>query len=162
MTQSWADAQRHLWERWLETLRQAGSGLSPVNVAAPGQLWARALDTWEPLVRQTLDAESTAMQAWVDGLAAAPNVPPHVRAQLQQVHELTKGWTETQRQLWEAMFASVRQFSASAAQHPSTTQAPAAELWQQMARPMLEAQAAWLRQWSGLLAGAGAGQAHHE
>ena len=160
VTQSWAEAQRRLWDGWLEALRQAGTSLSPANTGNPGQLWARALETWEPFVRQSLDTQSTAMQAWIDGLAAAPNVPPHVRTQLQQLQELTRGWTETQRQLWEAMFAAVRQFAASTAEHhPAAAQPPALEVWQQIARPVLEAQAAWLRQWSGVLASAGSGHA---
>jgi hypothetical protein len=155
VTQSWAEAQRRLWDGWLEALRQASAGLSVANGGNPSQeLWARALETWEPFVNQTLNAQSAAMQAWVDGLAAAPNVPQPVRAQLQQLQELTRGWTETQRQLWETMFAAVRQFAASLADHrPAGAEPPTTELWQQIARPVLEAQAAWLRQWSGLLAG---------
>jgi hypothetical protein len=163
VTQSWAEAQRRLWEGWLEAMRQAGAGLSPATAATPTRVLARAIDTWEPFVRQTLEAQSAAMQAWVDGLAGAPNVPEQVRLQLQQVQELTRGWTETQRQLWDAMFAAVRQVAASATeQRTPAAQLPAIELWQQIAGPVLEAQATWLRQLSGMLAGARAGQSHHE
>jgi hypothetical protein len=121
IAQSWAEAQRRLWE--------------------------------------ILEAQSAAMFALVDGLATAPNVPPQVRTQLKQVQELTRSWTETQRQLWEAMFAAVRQFTPDTAEYPKSV-VPPIELLQQFSRPVLEAQAAWLRQWSGLLGGAHAGQPH--
>jgi polyhydroxyalkanoate synthesis regulator protein len=111
VTRSWADAQRRLWEGWLEGLRQASGGFSAPTGGAPSQTFARNLDTWESFVRQTLDAQSSAMQAWAEQLAATPNLPPSVSAQVQQVQELTRGWTDTQRQLWDATFAAVRQWS---------------------------------------------------
>lgn len=161
VTQTWVEAQRRLWDGWLEAMRLAGSGLPTATGGGgnPSQVLSRAIDTWEPFVRQSLDAQTAAMQAWIDGMAAAPNIPPQMRPQLQQVQELTRGWTDTQRQLWEAMFAVARQMTASTAEHnASATAVPTAEVWQRFARPVLEAQATWLRQWSGLLAGVRNGQ----
>jgi len=162
-TQSWAEAQRRLWDTWLETIHQVGGGMTGAGAGNPAQLFGRAIDTWEVFVRQTLDAQTTAMQAWVDGLSTAPNVPDQLKPQLQQVQELTRGWIDTQRQLWEAMFAVARQLaSSSAAPHAAGGSAtPGPEMWREFARPALEAQAAWLRQWSGLL-GAGRNGPPHQ
>jgi len=167
VTRSWAETQRRLWDGWLAAINQAGSGLPTAAGANPTVVLARVIDTWEPFVRQTLDAQAAAMQSWVEGLSAAPNVPEHLRPQLQQVQELTRGWTDTQRQMWEAMFAVARQFTSATSHgqpangqpaHPP--QMPNMDMWQQFARPALEAQATWLRNWSGLLAGGLSGQPH--
>jgi hypothetical protein len=161
VTQSWAEAQRRLWDGWLAAMRQGGASPPNATGANPAELWAHVIDTWEPFVRQTLDAQSTAMQDWAAGISAAPDVPDHLRPQLQQVQELTRGWTDTQRQLWEAMFAVARQLaSSSAGQHAVASQWPTPELWREFARPVLEAQADWLRQWSGLLAAGRSGPPH--
>jgi hypothetical protein len=163
VTKSWAEAQRRLWDGWLAAMGQAGAGLPTAAGANPTYVWARVIDTWEPFVRQTLDAQAAAMQSWVEGLSAAPNVPEHLRPQLQQLQELTRGWTATQRQMWEAMFAVARQFAtASGGEHPQASQIPTMQLWQQFARPALEAQATWLRNWSSVLAGGRSGQPHKE
>jgi hypothetical protein len=154
VTESWAEAQRRLWDGWLDALHQASPGASPGGGTGSSQeLWARALATWEPFVRQSLDAQSAAMDAWINSVGAGPNVPEHLRARLEQAHELTRGWTDTQRRLWDAMFAAVRQFASNVPEQRRAGTPPVADVWQQIARPVLEAQAAWLRQWSGLLAG---------
>ena len=160
VTKSWAETQRRLWEGWLEAMGHAGTGLPTAVGTNPTEVWSRVIDTWEPFVRQTLDAQSAAVQSLVEGLSSAPNVPELFRAQLQQVQELTRGLTETQRQMWDAMFAAARQFTtATGGQHSAgTPQMPTLELWQQIARPALEAQASWLRNFSSLLAGGRSGQ----
>ena len=112
------------------------------------QSWAEA----QKRLWAILEAQSAAVFDIFDRLAATPNAPEPARAQLHQVRELTKSWTETQRKLWEAMFDVLGQSSARTEHHVTT--ATPIELWQQLSRPVFEAQAAWLRQWSGLLAGA--------
>ena len=163
VTRSWAEAQRRLWDGWLGAMDQAGTGLPAAAAGNPTDVWARVIDTWEPFVRQTLDAQAAAMQSWAEALTAAPNVPEHLRSQLQEVQELTRGWTATQRQMWEAMFGVARQFAATANhQPPHAAQMPNMEMWQQFARPALEAQASWLRNWSTVLAGGPNGQPHKD
>jgi hypothetical protein len=160
---SWAEAQHRLWDGWLEAMGHAGTGLPTATGANPTEVWSRLIDTWEPFVRQTLDAQAAAMQAWAEGLSAAPNVPEHLRPQLQQVQELTRGWMATQRQMWDAMFGASRQFAtATGGEHPHAQQLPNMELWQQFARPAMEAQATWLRNWSGVLAGGRSGYPRKE
>jgi hypothetical protein len=153
--QSWVEAQRQLWETWVGAMQQAGGGMPRPDGATPSQLLGRTLDTWEPFVRQTLEAQAKAMDAWVETFNTTPNMPEQIRTQVEQLQKLTRGWLETEHQLWDAMFGVARQFAAAAEsqteRHTSASQVPGAEVWQQLAQPALEAQAAWLRQWSTIL-----------
>src|SRR5690348_3187860 len=152
--QNWAETQRRLWDGWMSAMTQAVGGVPQGNGANPSQFLGRALDTWEPFVRETLDAQSSAVKSWVEGLMAAPNIPPQMRTQLEQLQEMTRGWTETQRQMWDAMFAAVRQLPAAAGPQQANPIMAGADGLQAFARPMLEAQATWLRQWAGMFGGA--------
>jgi hypothetical protein len=154
VTQAWAEAQRRLWDNWLGSMRQVGGSVPTAPGASPAQLWGHMLDTWEPFVRQTLDAQSTAMQAWVDGLATAPGTPEPLKGQIVQLQELARGWISTQRQMWDATFQATRQFVSASATQPGFPSAQAGpDMWRQFAAPVFEAQASWVRQWSDMLSG---------
>ena len=126
--------------------------------STPGQSLKQILELWEPFVHQALDAQSAAFTAWVDGLAATPNIPEPLKAQLLQMQELSRGWTESQRQMWDNLFSLLQPVASSTQSPTATTLMPALDVWQKMAAPMFEAQAAWMRQSASLLGGATAAQ----
>jgi hypothetical protein len=111
------------------------------------------LELWEPFVHQAFEAQTATFKAWVDGLAATPNAPEPLKAQLLQMQELSQGWTESQRQMWDTMFTMLRQI-ATTTQPPSMMPLmPGLDMWQKATAPMLEAYAAWLRQSTNLVSG---------
>jgi hypothetical protein len=148
LTRSWAETQRRLWESWRLPIDKDAATTTPFG---SNEMWRRAMDIWEQTVSMTLEAQAAGLQMWIDGLSGLPNLPEPTRAQLQQLHELARGWSETQRSLWQTWFNVTRQFSTPSNSSSPTPPQGGLEMWEQMLRPALDAQASWLRTWSSLL-----------
>jgi hypothetical protein len=130
----------------------------PFPGSAPGQSLTQILELWEPFVHQALEAQTAAFESWVDGLAATPNVPEPLKAQLLQMHELSRGWTESQWRMWDTMFEILHQLTSNTQQPTAMSLMPGLDMWQKMAAPMFAAQAAWMRQSADLIGGANRGE----
>ena len=120
----------------------------PPFVGTPPQSLTQVLEMWEPFAHQALETQSAVFKSVVEGL------PEPLKTQILQMHE-------AQRQMWDALFAMLRQV-ASGGQHltptampamPVMTAMPGLDFWQKMAAPMFEAQAALMRQSANLVSG---------
>jgi hypothetical protein len=142
MIKSWGEIQHKMWSHWqdlwLASLKEGGVAGTAESAADSSEQARRVLEAWDNTVRRALEAQLEWTRIWTERVAESSNVPPQIVTAARQLHESAKAWTGFQTKLWEGWL--------NAASSPGFT---GVEAFQRTAQTLAEAQAEWLRQWTG-------------
>ncbi len=140
MTKQWTEAQKQLWSSWAEATKR-GNG---VQAKA---LWQQIMESWRGSVNQMLDMQGEGLRVWSESMASA-DLPEPMSQWVEQLRQMTKQWTGTQKQLWENWFQMVEKFDplASGMSAMPETQ-PMMKMWQEMTQQALNVQQQWMKNW---------------
>ena len=140
---AWTDAQKKIWSGWLETAeRNSGQ-------AQMADTWRQAVDTWEGIVKKSLDAQLDWSQRASDSVGALPNMPKDLVDWSKQTQELGVRWNEAQQQLWDSYFGLVRK--AVPVKMLGTFDDENQRLfraWQESVEQIVTAQTHWSQMWA--------------
>lgn len=141
MTKQWMDAQKVFWNGWAENARR--------SAAAPTTLmWQQMLAAWQTSVRQMLDAQVEGIRLWTEGVAGS-GAPEHVQQWADQLYQMTKQWTSSQKQMWDGWFLVMEKLDP-----PGSTSVPGMDMqalikqWQELGQQAMNDQQQWLKTWS--------------
>ncbi len=141
LLKTWAEAQQKLLTDWLDTLRKLGG-------APTLELWTKTVDAWESSVKETADARAKWTREWADALSNARGTSEELRELAREGQEQLKQWSEAERELWSGWFNIVRGINFRP--EPGTQIGrDLAQLWQDSAHEMINAQAALIRRLTG-------------
>ena len=140
---AWTEAQKKIWSGWVETAeRNSGQ-------AQMADTWRQAVDTWEGIVKKSLDAQLEWSQRASDSVGALPNMPKDLVDWSKQTQELGARWNEAQQQLWDSYFGLVKK--AVPVKMLGTFDDENQQLfraWQESVEKIVDAQAHWSKMWA--------------
>lgn len=132
--QSWADFQKGMWDRWLESLEK-GEGTSS------GVLWTQGLERWKESVEKMLDYQAESVQAWAKGLEQIEGGPAETKQWADEGVSIVEGWISAQRTLWNQWFELMGSAPGStSAAHPMQV---GLDQWRDFGEKMLGLQSSW-------------------
>jgi hypothetical protein len=136
--QSWADFQKNMWDRWLESLEK-GEG------ASSGTLWAQGLERWKESVDKMLDYQAESVRTWAEGREQIQGGPAETKQWADEGVSIVEGWVSAQRTLWNQWFELIGSTpgSASAAQPMQV----GLDQWRDFGEKMLDLQSNWTAAW---------------
>ena len=141
MMSTLTETQRRMWDNWLETVKRFSNDM-PQGGAGPGQDYKANLEAWEKSVRQALEAQNEWAKRWSEQSGGKP--PEGMEQWMQQMQEMMKGWTEAQKQLWDAWFQSIQQVDpGKAASQWEKESKQVLEAWQQAAQRAQDTMMQW-------------------
>lgn len=143
VVQHWTSAQRKMWESWFEAMQN----LSYTPRSSEG--WEYTVEYWNRAVKSALESQFAWTRFWANSVQTR-NTPAPIVAWSQELVKMMERWTETQLELSESWFATIKQ------SNPTTValawdRAEAERVvrdWQEATRKSLEAQLNWLRIWT--------------
>jgi hypothetical protein len=142
MMQSWNEAQKRMWDNWLQ-------GLQGTKEGGTTDAWQKALETWQKSVSETFDAQARMMKLWLENLKKAQTGPEATKEWIKQFEQMTEQVTASQRQLWDSCFATLKK--ADLRKMPGTWEQDAKHIfqgWQAATRKVIEAQLGLLSNWT--------------
>ncbi len=144
MIKTWTGAQQKMWESWLNAMQ----GMGPV--ASSSDAWHKSVEAWRESVKGALEAQVAWTRFWADSVVNSSNSPREVVEWSNQVIDMMKRWTETQTQLSESWFETVKKSDPSAiARNWNNDEAQkVVHAWQEATQKLIEAQMGWLRIWT--------------
>ncbi len=132
--QSWADFQKSMWDRWLESLEK-GEGTSS------GALWTQGLERWKESVDKMLDCQAESVRTWAESLEQTEGGPEGTKQWADEGVSIVEGWVSTQRTLWNQWFELMGSAPGSAsAGHPMQV---GLDQWRDFGEKMLGLQSSW-------------------
>lgn len=140
--QMWTTTQQKVWSTWLETMQGIGRTPTP-------DLRGKIIATWQQSVRDSLEAQSRWMQAWLENLQRVEGMPETARQWLTRGQQEMEQWHGAQRQLWEHLFDVLKQ--AEPETSPRTLQQTSEHIfqtWQESMHQMMENQLEWVTEWA--------------
>ena len=143
LLKTWAESQQKLLTDWLDALRRLGG--TPTM-----ELWTKTMDAWQSSVKETLDARAAWTHQWTEALANAKGTPEELRELAREGREQLQHWADAERELWQGWFKIARDINFRP--EPGTGAQVGQEfvqLWQDSAHKMIDAQAAFVRNWTG-------------
>src|SRR5258708_26524795 len=143
LMKTWAETEQKLLTDWLDTLRKLGG--TPTL-----ELWTKTVDAWQSSVKETVDARAESTRQLIETLANAKGTPEELRELARQEREQVQHWADAERELWQGWFNIVRGINF----RPEPGAGAQAgrdllQLWQDIARQMIDAQAALVGRWTG-------------
>lgn len=144
MMKSWTDAQQKAWNSFFDTVQ--GAGQSPST-----KLWLQTLAVGEEMMKNSLKAQADFLAAWIESLGTVPNVPAAALESAKQFQEMAGRWSKTQEQLFENWFGMLRKIAPLPPGETAWADAPQSmfKAWQATTQSIMEAQAEWMRAWTG-------------
>ncbi len=144
MIKTWTGAQQKMWESWLSAMQ----GMSPA--ASSQEAWEKSVEVWSESVQNALEAQVAWTKFWADSMTTGTNTPKEVTDWSNQVLDMMKRWTETQKQLSESWFDSVKKADPTSMTTTWSNEEAqrVVQSWQEAAQKILEAQMGWLRIWT--------------
>lgn len=144
MIKTWTGAQQKMWEGWLGAMQ----GMGPNTKA--GDTWEKSVQVWSDSVKSALEAQVAWTKFWADSMTAGSSTPKEVTEWSNQVLDMMKRWTETQTQLSESWFETMKKSDpATLTKTWNNEEAQkVVHTWQEAAQKILEAQMGWLRLWT--------------
>jgi polyhydroxyalkanoate synthesis regulator protein len=102
MMKSWSSTQQQMIDQWLDMVE---------GTSAPqgAQLWKQTLSVWEASVKRTMEAQNATMNSWMSQMQEVEGMPEEARERVEEGKAIMKQWTETQSDLWEKWFETMRQ-----------------------------------------------------
>jgi hypothetical protein len=86
---------------------------------------------------------------WAGSLDIKADMPKEVTDWAKQAQEMTKNWTDTQRQMWHGWFELVKKADAPKMAEAWGQDGPQAfTAWQEAAKKMMDTQMQWANQWA--------------
>lgn len=140
---AWTDAQKKIWSGWLETAERNSAQ------AQVADTWRQAVDTWEGIVKKSLDAQLEWSQRASESVGALPNMPKDLVDWSKQTQQLGARWNEAQQQLWDSYFNVVRK--AVPVKMLGTFDDENQRLfhaWQESVEKVVQAQTHWAQMWA--------------
>lgn len=107
MLGAWTQAQRRLWDNWLEAVKDF-NGLPGHAESGGRSTYQSSLDAWEQSVQRALKAQQEWTRGWTERLLGEQEAPEAAAQWVQQVQNTMRGWTQAQSQLWNAWFDSIK------------------------------------------------------
>lgn len=107
MLGAWTQAQRRLWDNWLEAVKEF-NGLPRDTDTGARDSYQQSLDAWEQSVKRALQAQQEWTRGWTERLLGEQEAPESAVHWVQQIQNTMRGWTQAQSQLWNAWFDSVK------------------------------------------------------
>lgn len=140
---TWTDVQRKMWESWHDAMRSAGTAQST-------EAWKETIAIWSEAVNRALQAQVEWTKFWTDSMTTGSTTPTEVAEWSQRIIDIMKSWAETQTQLSERWFETMKQADPTtmAAPWDSKEAQKVVQDWQEATQKLLEAQMGWLRIWT--------------
>jgi len=107
MLGAWTQAQRRLWDNWLEAVR-GFSGITEGRDEGWRESYRHNLEAWEASVHQALEAQNQWTRDWTERMLGEQEAPETAVQWINQVQATMRGWTQAQSQLWNAWFDSIK------------------------------------------------------
>ena len=117
MMTSWSSTQQQMIEQWLDMVEQAGGPQG-------SQMWRQTLSVWESSVKRAMEAQNATMNSWMSQMQDIDGMPDEAKDRVEEGRVIMKQWRETQNDLWEKWFETMRQMDP--AKYESN--------WQEMAK----------------------------
>lgn len=99
------ESNKRIWDEWSKALQ--GNKLA-VGGEAMDKLYHQNLDMTERLIKDTLKAESSWLDQWLEGVKKTPNAPEPLLALMESMHKTMKTMLEHRTQMWEGWLAQAR------------------------------------------------------
>ncbi len=158
MVGTWTDMQRGMWDNWIDAVRRFGQSSGEADQMRSE--YERQLAAWEASVQQALEAQKEWAAQWAQQASGTEQAPEPVVQWMEQMQAMMQGWTESQHQLWEAWFESLRTMDPGKSTGRWEEESrEVLEAWQQAAERAREAMAQWGVMAEQMDAGGGAGGA---
>lgn len=144
MSEGWLQAQRQMWESWLNLTQDSTNG-------QPAAVWHKTLTAWEESVHQVLNAQVGWTKAWAESFETTVSTPQEAAEWIRQAQAITRQWNEEQLKLWTNWFALMRQLDPGNVQleaDPTITSQTMFREWQKSVQKVINAQAEWAERWS--------------
>lgn len=148
MLKTWTNSQQAMWDSWLKTMQGFGTSSSTADT------WEKSIETWKESVKRALDAQTAWTQFWADSIASSPGATKQSTDWSKQLLDMTKRWTETQSQLWDSWFETIKKTDPSNMSQNWNTEEmqKIVQTWQEAAQRAMEAQMEWTRMWASMRA----------
>lgn len=143
MVQHWTSAQRKMWESWFEAMQN----VSYAPRSSEG--WQHTVQNWNRAVKSALESQFAWTRFWANSLQTR-NTPAPVVEWSQELVKMLERWTETQLELSESWFETIKKSSPTtvALAWDRAEAERVVQDWQEATRKSLEAQLNWLRIWT--------------
>lgn len=102
MMTAWSSTQQQMIEQWLDMVEKAGGPKG-------SQMWRQTLSVWESSVKRAMEAQNATMNSWMSQLQDVDGMPDEAKERVEEGRAIMKRWTETQNDLWEKWFETMRQ-----------------------------------------------------
>lgn len=141
LLKTWTSSQQKMWDSWFKTMQGIGSP------AQASEAWDKTIETWRDSVKQAMDAQTRWTQFWADSISSGPGANKQTNEWSSQMVEMTRRWAETQSQLWDSWFDTIKKSDpASMTKNWNTEEVQKiVQGWQEAAQKAMEAQMEWTR-----------------
>jgi hypothetical protein len=145
MIRGWLGAQQKMWENWLGVVQN-------IQVPQTTGTWEKSVETWHESVKKALESQTTWVQHWANSVSATPGATKEATEAANKALEVSKHWTETQKQIWDSWFETVRKTDPASPKIWTEAEVQKVQkVWQESAQKALEAQAEWTRLLTGAI-----------
>jgi 2,4-dienoyl-CoA reductase-like NADH-dependent reductase (Old Yellow Enzyme family) len=137
----WTSSQQKMWDSWVKAMQGIGSASQATDT------WEKTVETWRESVKQALDAQTRWTQFWADSVTTGPGMNKQASEWSNQMVDMTRRWTETQSQLWDSWFETIKKSDPAAMTKAWNTEEiqKVVQTWQEAAQRAMEAQMEWAR-----------------
>lgn len=137
LIESWTRAQQQIWEKWMETLKQSGSGGAQATLK-------QGMERWQEAVDRTLDAQTESMKAWTSQVKAVEGVPEESKRLAEEGAKMVQQWADAQRALWHQWFGMMGKTVEGGGAAPGADQFKQFMAgWEQVGKQMQDLQKTW-------------------
>jgi len=144
MFKAWGEAQKSLMDKWVESVKSF-SGVPDSD------LWKKTIETWEETAKNTFSSQAEWTQGWIENLKSMEGLPDQASETMDRFQEMTGRWDKTQEALWDKWFEMLKSFDFA---QPTETFTEAMKnplnTWQQATKKVMDAQADWMKIWTGV------------
>lgn len=147
MLKTWTTSQQKMWDSWIQTIQSVGSSQA-------SDTWEKTIETWRDSVKRALEAQTAWTQFWADSITSGPGASKQASEWSSQLVDMTKRWTDTQTQLWDNWFETMKKSdpSAMAKNWNMEEMQKIIQNWQEAAQKAMESQMEWTRMWTSMQA----------
>jgi len=145
MVRSLLGAQQKMWENWIGVVQ---------NIQSPQVtgVWEKSVETWHDSVKKALDSQTVWVQHWANSVSSTPGATKEATEAANKALEVSKRWTETQKQIWDSWFETIQKTDPTSPKVWSEGEVQKVlKVWQEAAQKTLEAQAEWTRLLTGAI-----------
>lgn len=139
---TWTGAQKSMWDSWMNTVQGLGTNQS-------AETWEKSIETWQDSIKRALEAQNTWTQFWVDSVTSSTGANAQATDWAKQVTDMAKRWNETQNQLWDNWFDTMKKADPSTVSKNFNLEElqKIVQTWQEASQKAVESQMEWTRMW---------------